>query len=189
MKKAIIVILFVMISGVVKAASIEYAIKGIGSGELNGTSFTDSAFSIDLVGDTSQYDGVAVDPLSSASVTIDGLGTTVLNIATRIGFNSGNNAVFFSRSSGIDLFDFYTSAPVDLTTAFGPISGNNVFAIQQFNDVSSSLGLLSFFSASNVTFSAALPGVSEVPVPAAAFLFGPALLGFLGLRRKTKQTA
>jgi len=28
---------------------------------------------------------------------------------------------------------------------------------------------------------------SEVPVPAAAFLFAPALLGFLGLRRKAKQ--
>lgn len=31
--------------------------------------------------------------------------------------------------------------------------------------------------------------VSEVPVPAAAFLFAPALLGFLGLRRKAKNTA
>jgi hypothetical protein len=30
--------------------------------------------------------------------------------------------------------------------------------------------------------------VSEVPVTAAAFLFSPALLGFLGLRRKTKNT-
>jgi len=32
----------------------------------------------------------------------------------------------------------------------------------------------------------ALTNVSEVPVPAAVFLFGPALLGFLDLRRKTK---
>lgn len=31
------------------------------------------------------------------------------------------------------------------------------------------------------------PPVSEVPVPAAAFLFAPALLGFMGLRRKSKQ--
>jgi len=29
--------------------------------------------------------------------------------------------------------------------------------------------------------------VSQVPIPAAAFLFAPALLGFLGLRRKAKQ--
>ncbi|OUR72125.1 hypothetical protein A9Q78_07390 [Methylophaga sp. 41_12_T18] len=31
--------------------------------------------------------------------------------------------------------------------------------------------------------------VSEVPVPAALFLFGPALLGFMGLRRRAKMTA
>lgn len=31
-------------------------------------------------------------------------------------------------------------------------------------------------------------GVSEVPVPAAVFLFAPALLGFIGLRRKNKTT-
>lgn len=31
-----------------------------------------------------------------------------------------------------------------------------------------------------------LTNVSEVPVPAAVFLFGPALMGFLGLRRKAK---
>jgi len=30
--------------------------------------------------------------------------------------------------------------------------------------------------------------VSEVPIPAAAFMFAPALLGFLGLRRKAKNT-
>lgn len=33
------------------------------------------------------------------------------------------------------------------------------------------------------------PGVSEVPVPAALFLFAPALLGFMGLRRKAKISA
>ena len=32
-------------------------------------------------------------------------------------------------------------------------------------------------------------GVSAVPVPAALFLFAPALLGFLGLRRKTAVAA
>lgn len=32
------------------------------------------------------------------------------------------------------------------------------------------------------------PAVSAVPIPAAAFLFAPALLGFMGLRRKAKNT-
>lgn len=30
------------------------------------------------------------------------------------------------------------------------------------------------------------PNISEVPIPAALYLFAPALLGFMGLRRKTK---
>jgi hypothetical protein len=40
--------------------------------------------------------------------------------------------------------------------------------------------------ADNFTFKSS---VSEVPVPAAAFLFAPALLGFLGLRRKAAKQA
>jgi hypothetical protein len=33
------------------------------------------------------------------------------------------------------------------------------------------------------------PPTSAVPIPAAAFLFGPAVLGFMGLRRKAKKLA
>ena len=33
------------------------------------------------------------------------------------------------------------------------------------------------------------PPTGQVPIPAAAFLFAPALLGFLGLRRKAKLAA
>jgi hypothetical protein len=32
------------------------------------------------------------------------------------------------------------------------------------------------------------PPIGEVPIPAAAFLFAPALLGFMGLRRKAKNS-
>jgi len=32
------------------------------------------------------------------------------------------------------------------------------------------------------------PPVSDVPIPAAAFLFAPALLAFMGLRRKAKNS-
>lgn len=39
------------------------------------------------------------------------------------------------------------------------------------------------------TPSLAVGGPSAVPIPAAAFLFAPAMLGFMGLRRKAKQAA
>jgi len=38
------------------------------------------------------------------------------------------------------------------------------------------------------TYSSAY-GVNEVPIPAAAFMFAPALLGFMGLRRRAKNKA
>ncbi len=34
-----------------------------------------------------------------------------------------------------------------------------------------------------------LPPITAVPIPAAAFMFAPALIGFLGLRRRAKSTA
>lgn len=39
----------------------------------------------------------------------------------------------------------------------------------------------------NVIYRYATAEVSQVPIPAAAFMFAPALLGFLGLRRRSKQ--
>ena len=49
------------------------------------------------------------------------------------------------------------------------------------------------FSQENVLYAGieerTAPPIGEVPIPAAAFLFAPALLGFLGLRRKAKLAA
>jgi hypothetical protein len=43
------------------------------------------------------------------------------------------------------------------------------------------------FAQLDVTGKYCPPAVSQVPVPAAAFLFAPALMGFVGLRRKAKK--
>lgn len=51
------------------------------------------------------------------------------------------------------------------------------------DDVFSALNFTGYESIGSFT----LTNVSEVPVPAAAFLFGPALMGFLGLRRKANR--
>lgn len=45
--------------------------------------------------------------------------------------------------------------------------------------------VLDFHQFDNIT----VTSVSEVPIPAAAFMFAPALLGFLGLRRRAKNNA
>lgn len=44
------------------------------------------------------------------------------------------------------------------------------------------------FTGTDAQFQIMTSNVSAVPIPAAAFLFAPALLGFMGLRRKAKNT-
>lgn len=170
------------VGSLAQAAMLNYSISGTGSGSLGGTNFRDANFTINMLGDTSLFNGLDINPLISSSVSIGGLGTTTISEGTRLGiFGSG---IFFSRSSGLDLFDFYLAAPVDLTQTFGSVLGTGVFALNQFNNVGSSLGLLSFSSSSNVLFQAS-NNVSTVPVPAAVWLFGSGLLGLLKTRRKS----
>jgi hypothetical protein len=149
-----------------QAATIHYTIAGTGSWLLDGVSVVDRAFSIALAGDTTtvtgRVGGQRLDPLTSATITIDGLGSTLLEIQTRIGSaGSAGNIIFFGTSelvSGIDLFDFTLSTAQDLTRGFGPRSGIGVFGTNQFIDVESSLGLLSFVNSSDVRFSAVVDG-------------------------------
>jgi hypothetical protein len=55
-----------------------------------------------------------------------------------------------------------------------------------FTGLASLVADTTVFSMDNLEVNPA--SVSAVPVPAAAFMFAPALLGFLGLRRKTNQS-
>jgi len=54
-------------------------------------------------------------------------------------------------------------------------------------DITSNYGDLAYTGLSEVKFNG-LSAVPEVPIPAAVFMFFPALLGFMGLRRKAKNT-
>lgn len=68
-----------------------------------------------------------------------------------------------------------------------------------FDDILAGINFKAWFSLSSESISKAMlsvsgeyclpaSNVSAVPVPAAAFLFAPALIGFMGLRRKAKNT-
>tara|TARA_R110001606_G_scaffold395664_2_gene568400 strand:+ start:13940 stop:14518 length:579 start_codon:yes stop_codon:yes gene_type:complete len=66
-----------------------------------------------------------------------------------------------------------------------------------FDDILAGINFKAWFSLGSESISKAMltvngkycpPEISEVPVPAAAFLFAPALIGFMGLRRKAKNT-
>lgn len=168
------------------AAPLTYHIAGTGSGSLNGTSFFNSSFEFFLTGEAANY----IDSLSSASVTIAALGSATISIPTRLGFceSCGSGAVFFSRADGLDLFDFYIVPPIgwSLAAPFSPLSGSEVYALNQFIDVPSSGGLLTFSSSSDVQFWAT--PVSE-PETYAMILAGLCLIGSIARRKKQLQAS
>jgi len=168
------------------AAIVDYYISGDGTGVINGLDWS-GAFTITMVGDNSTVSGDVIDPLESATVTLPGGITATLSIPTRLGING--TSVFFSRSSsnGFDLFDFSLSsadaAAFNFQAGYGPVTGTGVFALNQFQDVATSAGPLSFDSSGDVQFSSS--GASAVPEPStwAMMLIGFAGLGFAGYRR------
>lgn len=162
------------------APVLNYTISGTGSGTLAGNVFNDAEFTITMIGDAATFDGMDINPLLSSSVTIVGFGTTDILIPTRLGING--NIIFYSRSSGSDLFDFrLPGGALDLTQPFGPVAGIDVFALHQFVDISSSLGSLTFRTSSDVLFQAVDNQV--VPEPPTGALAALALLCLTVARR------
>jgi len=111
--------------------------------------------------------------------------------------NSGENC----STGWINTYSIDTSE----TSPF--ITGNSLFRyatadLALLNALSTTFTLLSdatvkFFisdhpytdNSGGMSLNVTLAGPGQVPIPAAAFLFTPALLGFMGLRRRAKNTA
>lgn len=193
MRKMLALLAAVSLSSIAVSANATtaiYTINGIGSGSFGSSAFNDATFTLTLTGDTSSLLNNIL-PLSVSTISITGLGSATLNLATRLGFSTSNSAVFFSRAggSGNDLFDFYVASPINLAASFGPVAGNNVFALNQFQNISTTGGNLSFSSASRVQFAGQIGAASgAVPEPAtwAMMLVGFGAVGY-AMRRQRKN--
>lgn len=177
-------------TGSALAAPMKYDIKGTGSGSIGSYTFTNQSFDISFVGDAAA-NGRVIDPLDFATVTVAGFGTTTLAIPTRIGI-AGTTIIYFSRSESIggdDLFDFRLNSPLTNLNSYFSITGTSVFALQQFVNVDSTLGGVTFNASSDVIFSSS--DVTPVPEPEgyALMLSGLALLGVVARRKAAKQAA
>ncbi len=162
------------------ATTLNYTISGTGSGSLDGNAFSNAEFTFSLTGDSENLSSNILNPLDSATFSIAGVGSGTFHLATRIG--AIGSVVFFSRGSGLDLFDFFTDATADLSSAFTVSGTGGAFALNQFNDVATSAGALGFDSASGITFSSeALP---PVPLPATAWMLFAGLGGLAAFKRR-----
>ncbi|WP_229256013.1 PEP-CTERM sorting domain-containing protein [Duganella fentianensis] len=172
------------------ATPLKYEIKGTGSGSLGGTTFSNQAFDISFIGDAAGTPDL-IDPLTSAQIAVSGLGTATLNIATRVGL-AGTTIVYFSHSEsqgGLDLFDFRVLTPISSLNSVFTVAGTDIFALDQFKNISSTLGNVTLESSSDVVFSSS--DVSAVPEPEtyALMLAGMGLIGVAARRKASKQAA
>jgi len=175
------------------AVPITFIHTGSGSGTLEGTPFSLSAFTITGIGDTDNRMSVSdyayfIDH-DAASIDIAGLGTLTFLTGTRTFVNYDFSVVGFSRggTGGSDLFNGPTDsafASWDMLSSIGPISGS-AYALQWTSGVETNLGTLVLDSLGYVpaTFEAVV-GESVIPVPGAILLgaLGAGLVGWFRRR-------
>jgi hypothetical protein len=155
--------------GQARADLISFTFEGTGTGNISGQPFTDSAFVIRGQYDTAEVVFVAPGlfhvPLSSVTIEIAAVGTgTFLNETSLFDNQQGPATLGFNDGfpAGLDLLDIRNPgfATYDLRSSFGPIFDPNPFPVFQFFDIPLDIGIISFVSYRDVTFTA-----SAVPEP------------------------
>lgn len=176
------------------AALITFTHTGSGSGSIGDLLFIGKDFTITGVGDTDNresFDGGFFIDHDEAWIAIDGVGTFNFLTGTRTFFNDYNNTPGFSRagSGGLDLFNGPSTSSLDgwtMQTSIGPVDGQ-LYLMQwdaSHTAVDTDGGRLMFNSGTSDGMFKAVVGVSVPDVSSTLLLFGCALVGFGGLRRK-----
>lgn len=163
--------------------TITFTDSSTGTGMIGATSFTDAAFTITGIGNTtnvSHFSAGLFINLLSASISISGVGNFQFTTPTRF-FVSGT-LVGFSRAgaSGLDLLNgpknpIFTTW--NMQTSIGPVSGYGGILQWSLSPVVTSGGILVFKDAAvNITFKAAV-----VPELGSIILCGTGFTGIFGI--------
>jgi len=168
-------------------------------GTISAYHFVAPTYSLSGTAAPSIFDGTSfvVNILDNGIATHDGGSTELINSMTNAGLDPssvGDVLLFsarteFDNGNSYDLFglmhfseDFFSGSIMSLPPAEILLEQ----ALFTYAALSHSVDFGGGFVETGFANYAQSP--SAVPVPAAAFLFAPALLGFLGLHRKTKNT-
>ena len=196
MKRLFLALALLVIAGAEQASagSITYTFTGTGTGDLGSASFTNAAFTISEVANTSSIvncgGGIfSVEDLSS-TIAVAGLPVATVISGVRVFDNQTTDVLGYSRPgcSSLDLMDLSSSAfaTYNLATSFGRIFVADPFAVNQFNCnegcVTTNRGNIEFSSIVNVTFTA-----STTPEPGTVELLGLGSLGIGFVRRLRRK--
>jgi len=186
------------------ASTISFTYTAAGSGSIDGQAFAASSFILNATGDTENRTVIYSDAdiivysitHDSASITIDGIGTTNFLVSTRTFYASSqssnaNSGVGFGLGpNGVDLIGKHNNEFIipswDMLSSIGPLSFTSQLTAQwQAQTISTDLGVLIFDVENNVatTFQA-----SVVPIPAAIWLFCSGILFFYGFARRQRKS-
>ena len=120
---AIVAIALMSVAAPAKAAIIDFVLTGELSGDLDGTGFTDAAFTLTFSGDTDDLvpfpNGILFDTITAPVFTISGLPTATVTEPSIFGFNDDNDIAFLA-GVGPDFLGFTLPDGTDIGSPIAP---------------------------------------------------------------------
>ena len=169
-----------LLGGVAFAVPITYSFQGTGSGTIGATPFSGASFTITVTADTdgitAYAPGILYNPAITSTILIAGVGTATFTDAKQVLVAQPVSAVGFEQSGGFNLLDVHNSifATYDLASPIAPAFDPAPTPVDQFSNIPTTLGALTFTSYQNTTFTTSAVG-SAIPT------LSPAGLAALGL--------
>lgn len=164
------------------AIPLNYYFEGRISGELGGTTFTDTAFSLTFNGNTDNLTGAGTElerirPISWPKISIDGFDIARVTDPSLVGFNDDVDVLFIGGTDANDYFDVNIEDGFNIAAVSGPTTISEFEFTDLLDPVETTQGLFQLTGLSEGTLT-----ISNVPLPGGLVLMLSAV-GVIMLRR------